>query len=310
MSADRDTTRIVRSWLRTDEYESADRVLDDVLALLDTTPQRRSLWPARRIEDMNTFAKLAMAAAAVVVVAIVGINLLPSRGGVGGFLPSPSPAASAPPSASPTPSQRPEPSIIEGEFLRVGSVSTGRHAVSQNGVDFSFELSAPGWSSDVLAVPPDGANIVKGIRGTATAIWLIIWSIDGVYADPCGHVPGPVVSSSTADLAAAVATLPGTELVSGPSDVLVGGRPAKYVEITIPEDIGCAPNQFFLWYDDVRCDSYDPCYRWASNIGEINRVWIIDVDGTHVWIEAETYIGAGPEVEEEIQQIIDSIQFE
>ena len=34
MSAERDTTRIVRSWLRTDEHESADRVLDDVLALL------------------------------------------------------------------------------------------------------------------------------------------------------------------------------------------------------------------------------------------------------------------------------------
>ena len=50
MSTDRDTTRIVRSWLQTDEYESADRVLDAVLDQLDTTPQRRATWwPARRL---------------------------------------------------------------------------------------------------------------------------------------------------------------------------------------------------------------------------------------------------------------------
>ena len=41
MSTDRDTTRIVRSWLQTDEHESADRVLDAVLDQLDATPQRR-----------------------------------------------------------------------------------------------------------------------------------------------------------------------------------------------------------------------------------------------------------------------------
>ena len=59
MSTDRDTTRIVRSWLRTDEHESADRVLDAVLDQLDTTPQRRATWwPARRFPDMNNSAKL------------------------------------------------------------------------------------------------------------------------------------------------------------------------------------------------------------------------------------------------------------
>ena len=39
MDTERDVTRIVQSWLRTDEHESADRVLDDVLALLDATQQ-------------------------------------------------------------------------------------------------------------------------------------------------------------------------------------------------------------------------------------------------------------------------------
>jgi hypothetical protein len=40
------------------------------------------------------------------------------------------------------------------------------------------------------------------------------------------------------------------------------------------------------------------------------RVWIVDVDGTRLFIEAESYKGAGPEVEQAIQQIVDSIRFE
>ena len=40
MSTDRDVTRIVRSWLHEDAYEDADRILNLVLAEIDTTPQR------------------------------------------------------------------------------------------------------------------------------------------------------------------------------------------------------------------------------------------------------------------------------
>src|SRR5919106_1622352 len=71
----RDTTRIVRSWLRAEENDSADRILGVVLERLDTTPQRRATWwPARRFPEMNHTAKLALGAAAVVVVALLGIG--------------------------------------------------------------------------------------------------------------------------------------------------------------------------------------------------------------------------------------------
>jgi hypothetical protein len=50
--------------------------------------------------------------------------------------------------------------------------------------------------------------------------------------------------------------------------------------------------------------------RYATALGSTIRVWIVDVDGTPVWIDGETYKGAGPEPGQEIQQIIDSIQFE
>jgi hypothetical protein len=308
MSTDRDATRIVRSWLRTDEHESADRVLDHVLALLDATPQRRSLWPARRIAHMNTFAKLGIAAAAVLVVAVVGYNLLPANGGVGGG-PAVSPSPSPSPSHSPTQSLRPEPTFTVGAFPAAGSLSVGRYAITENGVPFSLEVSTTGWRSDGQQIPPDGGAFTKS-SGTPQSVWMIFWSIDGVYADPCGHVPGPVLSPSAADLAAAVAGLPATDIITPPSDVTIGGRPAKHVAIRFRDDVGCSPSQYYMWYDDVRCGGDDPCYRWVSASGQRNDVWIVEVNGAHVWIEAETLDAATPETIQEVQQMIDSIQFE
>lgn len=87
-------TRIVLSWLREDAHENAERVLLRALDEVDATPQRRP-WPAWRSNRMNTYAKLIVAAAAVLVVAFAGFQLLPRSGGVGGeptIAPSPSPS--------------------------------------------------------------------------------------------------------------------------------------------------------------------------------------------------------------------------
>ena len=46
MSTDRDTTRIVRSWLEEGATALPDRVLDAVLDQVPTTRQRRARWPA------------------------------------------------------------------------------------------------------------------------------------------------------------------------------------------------------------------------------------------------------------------------
>ena len=96
MTTERDPgTRIVLSWLREETHENAERVLLRALDEVDTTPQRRSWWPAWRSNRMNTYAKLLAAAAAVLVVAVVGYQFLPRNGGIGGpstIAPSPSPA--------------------------------------------------------------------------------------------------------------------------------------------------------------------------------------------------------------------------
>ena len=102
MSTDRDTTRIVRSWLQTDEYESADRVLDAVLDELVTTPQRRATWwPARRLPEMNKTLTFGVAAATIAVVAFLGITLFGPADDIGDTAQTPIPILTATPAALP-----------------------------------------------------------------------------------------------------------------------------------------------------------------------------------------------------------------
>jgi hypothetical protein len=275
-TSDRETTCIVRSWLSEGTNRLPDRVLDAVLDEVPSTPQRRAWWPAWRFADMNTYAKLAIAAAAVVVVVVVGINLLPSSRGVGGNESTVAP--------SPSPSPRPSPSSTPAAvFPPMGKLAIGtRHSITRDGVRFSFSVPTSDWFSNGEfaidksgGVTPDGAGFI--FWGDAPI---------GVFADPCAQTKSPPVGPSAADRAAAVATVPGTDLISGPSDVTVGGQPAKHLVLTVREDVGCTAEKFHLWYATT-----PGLARYATELGSTIGVWIVDVDGTIVWIDGETFQG-------------------
>jgi hypothetical protein len=304
MTADRDITPVVRSWLRTDEHESADRVLDNVLAMLDTTPQRRSWWPARRSSDMNTYAKFAIAAAAVLVVAIVGFNLMPGSGtpSAGGVAPSPTPSATASPTAIPSATPTATSAAI---FPPEGPIDAGTYMAVMEGVPVSFEIPGPGWSTD-------GWGIGTGTYPESDFLGFRFWDSapENIYSDPCAHTPlSPPPSPTAEGLTAAVAAMPGTNLVSGPETVEIGGLPAQHVAVKIRNDIGCDPEDFYLWYDDQGGGPLAG-YVWGSALASTHHAWAIDVDGKVLWIDAETFKGAGPEIGQALQQFIDSIQFE
>ena len=244
---------------------------------------------------MNSIAKFAIAAAAVVVVAVIGINLLPRSGGDVGGPPTVSP------SSTPSPSPTASPSPSEVAFPPDGALAAGKHSMTRNGIRLSVTLPRSGWLSEMsfffnkrVGTNPEGAS-------------LLFWDANpiGVFADPCAQTKASPAGPSAADLASGVSTLPGADLVSGPTDVTVGGYPAKHVVLTVPEDAACGAEglEFNLWY----APEVD---RYISALGATMRVWIIDVDGTIVWIDGETYKGAGSGPGQEIQQIIDSIQFE
>ena len=138
-TTDRDTTRIVRSWLDEGATRLPDRVLDAVLDQVPATPQRRAGWLARRFLPMNTYARLGLIAAAILAVAIVGIGLL-GRNDVG---PSPSVAPSAW-------------SVLRAFPQTVTGVSAPRPRADPEGV--------------AMAIGPDGFLYVTDLEHSVTVI--------------------------------------------------------------------------------------------------------------------------------------------
>jgi hypothetical protein len=194
------------------------------------------------------------------------------------------------PTAAPTPA---DVAPIEGS--RIGTLSQ-----RVGGVPFSLRVPTNGWTRF------GRISINKSIVGSQGAEAIIFWESfpAGDFADPCVNLLRPPVGPSAASLAAAVAMAPGTDLVTGPSDATVGGRAAKHVVLTVREAVGCKPGFFYSW-QDVHLGPL-----WSSTqVGDTIRVWIVEVGGTRLFIEAETTTQADPDLEQEIQQIVESIRF-
>ena len=121
MSNHLDPDRSIARWLVAEAPDHApERLLEASRAQVRSTAQRRSLRLVRRFEAMNAYAKLGIAAAAVVVVAVVGINLGPGLNTISSEAsPTSSPLASptASPSVAPSQAVAPQPPVeVTGTF--------------------------------------------------------------------------------------------------------------------------------------------------------------------------------------------------
>jgi hypothetical protein len=191
-------------------------------------------------------------------------------------------------------------------FPPEGPLAAGTHTAVLEGIPLSFAVPGSDW----MAYP--GFFIGKGGAENPDDLAIAFWESapENVYSDPCAHTPlSPVPDHTAAGLAAAAAAIPGTDLISGPSSVEIDGRPAQHVVFKIRADLGCDPKNAYLWYDDSSGGATDG-WHWASALGATHQVWITEVDGKVIWIDSETFEGLGPEVDQAIQQVIDSIQFE
>jgi hypothetical protein len=100
--ADQDLTRAVHSWIRADEYLSVERIVDTVLAEVETVPQGRRRWPTPWSAFSGSPVSLGMAVVAVLVVAVVAVTQVPWGPGIP-FGPPGSAEPSVVASASPGP---------------------------------------------------------------------------------------------------------------------------------------------------------------------------------------------------------------
>lgn len=175
-----------------------------------------------------------------------------------------------------------------------------RRELTVGRVPLSFRVPGPGWErfGDI--------SINKSIVGPQGAEAIIYWTtIPGDYANPCVDVFGMPVPRTVTELAAEVATAPGTELLAGPSNVIVGGRRGKHLELLVDQDLGCDPGFFFIW-NDVEAGALWP----ATEAGHTINVWIVEVDHTPIFIAAVTGEQATGPLYREIGLIVRSIRFE
>jgi hypothetical protein len=230
---------------------------------------------------MNTFAKFAIAAAAVVVVAIVGINLLPRSGGVGGSGPSPTPSPSPAPTATPT-------AATIQEFPGYSDdVAAGTYVWRAGGAgveDITFTIP-DGWISR-FGVPHKDRD---GPGEMAVGNWIIA----NVYADPCqwqGSLLDPAVGPTVDDLATAMVAQKGRD-ASPPTDVALGGYPGKRIELSLPANLDittCDQGVVRFWVapgdDGANWFVNEPEAR-SPRAGQRNVAYILDVNGARQVID-------------------------
>jgi hypothetical protein len=283
MSTEREVNGIVRSWLEDGVNVLPDRVLDAVLDQLPATPQRRAGWLARRSPLMNNALRITLAAAAVVVIAFLGIRFL-APNNTGGPLPT----------ATPSPAPLPASGV-----LQPGSYEMSNAAWTP--ARFSFRVPA-GWAIDT-----DG--FVSKHKGGPDEVSFASFIVTHVFAHACTRPNGDAadlvaVGPAVDDLANALAGQQ-ERTTTGPTDVTLGGLPAKRVDLTAPADLSTCGDFMRTWPDK----GGDVNGGWGAHAGQSDAVYVVDVGGTRVVIDAWHLSGASAADRSELAGIIASIQF-
>jgi hypothetical protein len=164
-----------------------------------------------------------------------------------------------------------------------------------------IEITVPeGWFNH------DGWAMGKGQNHRV--IHVLFYDVAEVYETPCKWAseplvdPGPDVDS----LASALARQP-LRNATAPTDIELAGFRGKYLELSVPTEIDfddCDEGDFRSWtargWAGVR-------YHQAP--GQVDRIWILDVDGERLVVDAAYLPEATRQDRAELERVVDSIRF-
>lgn len=309
MTTDRELQRLLDRWLEDGPVEVADRVIDDIADRIERVPQRPA-WRLRpwRITLMKLQSGLAAAAALALVVAVVvltGFRFGPSNSGGAASITPPSAATGSPSPASSSP----------GAYSWPAELAAGTYTTSL-AWDLPYEITftvPAGWSSRDIEIIKDPLRVGEtgGPGGVAVSFTLA----GNVVADPCrADGQSPPVGPSAMDLATALAALPGFTATTPETVEFDRVTRGIYLELrTNPAALACTAPDIHLW-------TLDPD-RFRTDLGPtgsavwgaeqpINRIWILDVEGTRLVIDAVAALDATPAALAELQAVVDSVRFE
>jgi hypothetical protein len=305
MTASRDPDRLIHAFLHEGLDELPDPVYDEVRDRIELTRQRAFIGPWRT-SDMNRYLKIGLAAAAVLVVAVVGYNLLPGSPASGG-------EPSASPSVSPSVSEpSTEPSTAGGlpvgsSFVLADGQPTGNETSS---LAMTVTIAAPGWDG----APDDGILVKNDNADPPDGSGMIVWAgVDHlyVYGDPCDwSSTRPETPSTTVDEVVAALAAQASRDASAPVDITLDGYAGKAITLHVPDDADftqCDGGTFGSW--SLGTTDLSP-HRYAQRPGQIDEVWVLDVDGLMVVIDWAHYAGTPADDVAELRTIVESATFE
>ena len=280
--SDRQYERAVHDWLGEGSDRTPPAAIEAVLFAIKSTPQQRDLRILRRFTQMPIFMRYA---AAVALVAIVGVGALAflNRGPNIGGPATPAPTTQPSPTATSSPTEASVRLIVDGP-LDAGLWRLRPFAVGTMTIDAT--VPDGGWRGGV-------PNAISGPRGESNGpngVVVAFLTAQTVNSDPChwdhdgnGSPPddGDVVVGPTVDdLAQALAGSSAYESTT-PVDATLGGFAGKQLELQLtPDPSGCdsdgdAGDQYFV---------FGGRDGWFFAQGGANtwQVTIVDVEGTRL----------------------------
>jgi hypothetical protein len=251
---------------------------------------------------MNNTVRLVVAAAAVVVIALLGYQLLIAPN-VGEPTPSPSGSPSAEPSGAATPGP-----------TATGPVSFTDHEGGGRALEpgqYLIDYASP--VEVTITVPPEPFETYPTAWYKALFDWgpwhqsngarLGFGIVENLYVDPCDAalaLLNPAVGPTVDDLVTAIGSVPGLD-VSSSSAATLGGYSGQLMELTGGEHpVDCIENPT-VW----ETTGDQPSFLLPST-GDRVRVWILEVGENRlvIWaVEDESFAAQGS-----LQMLIDSIE--
>lgn len=184
---------------------------------------------------------------------------------------------------------------------------------SDGGVGITVTLPESGWYGEPGGWALEGEGGFSPPSGAA----IIAFVVDKefyVYGDPCRWKDSrPDTPATTVDeLVAALAGQPSRN-PSAPEDITVGGYSGKKITLRVPEDVAFSDGAF-TDCDEENFSSFgvageDPA-RWHQGPGQIDEMWILDVDGRIALLDGAYYADTPQAAIDELHAVLRSSTFD
>lgn len=303
MTAHDDLDHQLNSFLREGPTELPYQSFDAVRDRTEQTRQRAFVGPWRT-PIMNRFVTIGLGSAAMAAALVIGVQLLGPSTNVGG------------PSSEPTPTHTQQPTGAESPS-NDGSLPLGSHelfhAPAGRGL-ITVTIPAPGWYGQA-----DSGHLIKRLNpnapdGAVLYVYdrqdLLVGSGAGdlyVYGDPCHWASTkPDAPVTTVDEAVAALANQTSRDASAPESVYVDRHLATTITLHVPDDVvfsDCDNGDF-----RTLVEGQDNA-RTHQDPGQIDKLWILDVDGELVVIDIGYYAGTPQAVIDEMESMVSSMTF-